>query len=82
MTSNREWVWVQSPSGRESAFTRVRHVIVEPNNYSGFGITACGKESREPWGSVTDLELTDPNGFYVQNHIPADLCKTCDKRTR
>lgn len=79
MTNSRIWAWVQSVTGRESAFTRVRHVNLNVDPYSGFGMTACGQESREPWGEKTDDDIRES---LERDGIPPDLCPKCDKKTR
>lgn len=75
----REWAWVHSPSERDSAFTRVRHILVESDPYSGFGKTACGRESRQPWGDALE---SDVYAAEARDGIPPNFCRKCDRLTR
>lgn len=78
----RLWSRVQSDTGRESAFTRLRHVLVERDPYSGFGTTACGKPSRQSYGGDGD-DYTDEDlrRALERDGIPLDLCPKCDRAT-
>lgn len=75
----RTWAWVQSDTGRESAFTRVRHVIREYDPYGQMGTTACDKPFREPWGEKTDKDIAES---LERDGIPPELCPKCDRATR
>lgn len=78
----RFWVWADPGTGRQSAFTELRHVNTLNHPQDSFGMTACGRRTVGTWGDVSDQELDDPNGFYQQNNIPAARCPKCDKKTR
>lgn len=74
----RTWTWVQSPTGRESAFTRMMHVVVELDPYSGFGKTACGRESRGGWGEKDDADLAHAEEL---DGLTFELCPRCSAAT-
>ncbi len=68
------WWSVSSDTGRESAFTRQRHVLVTLDPYSGFATTACGRAARDV---TSERTMTDLINSRELDGIEPNLCSTC-----
>lgn len=74
MTLDGLWWKVSSDTGRESTFTRQRHVLVTLDPYSGFATTACGRAARDAAG---EKSMTDLINSRELDGIELNLCATC-----